>query len=328
LAQVYTPMAAVISMTPAFQSVGGASTQSGGEDDLEGRLIDAQNAVLAKNRRHICFCIGGFGVGVAIFLVFLLVFFEVIDNYAPTASVKLETFKSGGITVNRDEVFSLPVAVVGDAEWVRCRSVDPRVTTAWCDINCNHEPPNCPDWGCACADGPVPAPTPSPPPSPPGKEGTLTLLAFVDIAVDNPNSFDATLTSATAAVWYLEPSDLSFPPPTPPPPPDPPWARRRRTTTPTTTPAPGPPTYTLMGSVQIPEGVSLSSKGTTSVPLQMKFVNMKENERMLNSLKRSCDGGQVGLKFQIENIKVSVNFRETQIADLEFTEKVKVICKR
>jgi len=248
------------------------NSQSCGDDDLEGRLIDAQNAVLAKNRRHICFCIGGFVVGAGIFLAIGIEFFKLPfpDNthiYTPIATMKSGSFRSEGITVHHT--------------------------------------------------GPA--------------VGMVTLLASLTLDIDNPNTFDTTFKSATTEVWYLEPagqvppvppSDPLFPPPLsgphwllpsngslfPPPPPP--------------TPAPQPPTYALIGSEQIAKEVNLKSKQTTSVKLNIRLVNKPENELLLNWLEFSCDdpAGTVGLKFEIKDISVSVNSRETPLPALVFTE--------
>ena len=47
-----------------------------------------------------------------------------------------------------------------------CHSVSPAASDAWCNENCNHDPPNCPPSLCSCdAPGPSP-PSPSPKGSP------------------------------------------------------------------------------------------------------------------------------------------------------------------
>lgn len=48
----------------------------------------------------------------------------------------------------------------------KCHAVSAAASDAWCNENCNHDPPNCPPSLCECT-GPPGSPSPSPPAGPP-----------------------------------------------------------------------------------------------------------------------------------------------------------------
>merc|ERR1719240_1549071 len=76
----------------------------------------------------------------------------------------------------------------------QCHSISPAATDAWCQKNCNWNPPNCPGNLCQCgAPSPPPPPPPPPPPSPPtplaplSPEATVTYLNQFYMGFDENN---------------------------------------------------------------------------------------------------------------------------------------------
>lgn len=86
-----------------------------------------------------------------------------------------------------------------------CHAVSPAATDDWCNMNCNHVPPNCPADLCSC--GP---PAPPPPPGPAG--GGVTFhdeQSASDIAYFPAAGADDGYTEAGTWVSYTGPRSLT-----------------------------------------------------------------------------------------------------------------------
>ena len=121
-----------------------------------------------------------------------------------------------------------------------CKAINPSVTDAWCNLNCNNSPPFCPDDMCICTNsGPTPPPTPFA-----NKCGTWPDMCSITMPVGYCTLHGSPCDTCTQDTTQFQCKDAPPAAPTPkaPTPPPTPIAP---------TPPPAPPTPAPAGSQQL-----------------------------------------------------------------------------